>query len=314
MDTYTIRKIKQLCNTLITYPENYSERKTPLLDMNCFLQSVLNCTKAFLLSHDDYVLKQNELDTLFEMCNKRCTGLPVAYITGHKEFFGLDFYVTTDVLIPKPDTEILVDKAIRLINENNYLNIADICTGSGCIAISVLKNTKNNVFITATDISEKTLEVAKINAQKLLSPQEQNKISFIHADLFSIFSETITDSNNAHTSVLENFDIIISNPPYIPSELTTRLLEDGRSEPRLALDGDFKDTQNSEKDGTSLIKRLIPESYKRLKNGGILILETGEYNADKTECLMKKNGFINTEIFLDLAGLKRVVLGIKAEN
>ena len=109
MEEYSIRKLKKLADSLISFPEKYSEKKTPLLDMQCFLQSVLKCTKTYLFSHDDYILTEKEKSEIFKMFEKRKTGLPVAYITGHKEFYNLDFYVNPHVLIPKPDTELLVE-------------------------------------------------------------------------------------------------------------------------------------------------------------------------------------------------------------
>jgi release factor glutamine methyltransferase len=300
MQSFSIRQLKQRSKTLITYPEKYTERKTPHLDMECFLQAVLHCDKTFLLAHDDYILTQKELFAVLQMCEKRKTGLPVAYITEKKEFFNLNFHVTPAVLIPKPDTELLVEKAIELIRQRNFTFIADICTGSGCIAVSILKNIDKKIFITASDISGEALNIAKINSLNLLTHEEQANIFFINADLFQPLSKNI--------SFPDSFDLIVSNPPYIPSELTTRLLQDGRNEPRIALDGDLNyETQ----DGTGIIQKLIPQSFMKLKNNGILLLETGEYNADKTESLMKECGFIDTKIFLDLSGAKRVVYGLK---
>ena len=300
MEEYSIRKLKKLADSLISYPEKYSEKKTPLLDMQCFLQSVLKCTKTYLFSHDDYILTEKEKSEIFKMFEKRKTGLPVAYITGHKEFYNLDFYVNPHVLIPKPDTELLVEKALEYIKENNFTNILDLCTGSGCIAVSVLKNLNNKIIMTASDISENALKVAQINSRQLLTEEENKRIRFIHADLFTPLSESVFFS--------ENYDMIISNPPYVPKDITSQLLLDGRNEPRLALDGDYKCNTS---DGTGLIAKLIPESFNRLKKGGMLLLECGEYNADKTEELLKKNAFSDTKIFYDLSGLKRVVTGLK---
>ena len=218
--------------------------------MQCFLQSVLKCTKTYLFSHDDYILTEKEKSEIFKMFEKRKTGLPVAYITGHKEFYNLDFYVNPHVLIPKPDTELLVEKALEYIKENNFTNILDLCTGSGCIAVSVLKNLNNKIIMTASDISENALKVAQINSRQLLTEEENKRIRFIHADLFTPLSESVFFS--------ENYDMIISNPPYVPKDITSQLLLDGRNEPRLALDGDYKCNTS---DGTGLIAKLIPESF-----------------------------------------------------
>lgn len=228
----------------------------------------------------------------------RLKGLPVAYITQRKEFYGRDFFVSPAVLIPKADTEILVERGLSLISqlaqEKSHLRIADICTGSGCVAISLWKELTskfdmNDFIFYATDISCDALEVAKKNCFN-----HSAKIDFILADLLQ-------------DKKLVDLDVIISNPPYVPHLIAKELLEDGRSEPILALDGDCDGTQ----DGTGLIARLILQGVGALKSGGYLIMETGEYNAEITSGIMKNAGFVDVCIHRDLAGMLRVVEGRK---
>lgn len=302
---------------------------TPALDTNCILEHILQKSQTFLLVHCGAELSSDEQKQFESALVLRRTGLPVAYITGHKEFYGLDFLVTPDVLIPKPDTELLVEHAVSAASgilaggQAAPYRIADICTGSGCIAVSVLheilrdpqipENNKKSVSMTAADISRTALSVAQKNARNLLYPDAT--ISFFQGDLLNAVPET------------GQFNMILSNPPYIPADEVTELLKDGRSEPRLALDGDTDSaisaatpagsssvpgSISAAHDGLAIIRRLIPQAYQRLLSGGIFLIETGEYNAEKTAGLMKKAGFTDVQIFKDLAGQLRLTQGRKS--
>ena len=222
----------------------------------------------------------------------------MAYITETKEFYGRDFFVNPSVLIPKPDTEILVHRGIEIISkklqENSQVKLVDLCTGSGCVAVSVWKELESSFDVGkmsffATDISPDALAVAKKNCSF-----HQCDIKFLLCDLLQ-------------TKELVDLDGIISNPPYIPNKIATKLLKDGRSEPLLALDGDC----NGSEDGTGLIARLLPQGFGALKAGGFILLETGEYNAELTAKLMEQNGFVDIRIHADLSGMLRVVEGWK---
>lgn len=283
------------------------------LDINVLLEHFLQKDKTYILSHSDDELTSEQFSLLSDAVAKRKTGLPIAYITGHKEFFGYDFIVSPDVLIPKPDTEILVENAIDEIvakMENRpeiVLSVCDMCAGSGCIGISVLKNLIEEYKIpsgrlpkfTFCDISGEALQIAKQNANRLLLQNEVEEIKFIQTNLFS--------------EVPYTFDLILSNPPYIPSKMVTDLLKDGRSEPRLALDGDVgtfgEATQTN--DGLSIIRRLIPESYEHLVYNGSVLIETGEYNAKQALSLLKEQGFRCAKIFKDLEEQDRDIYGVK---
>ena len=290
MNDYTLRTFRTFATKQL---EGVSP--TPDLDVQVLLQHAMHYDKTQLLLFLDNHIPDDKLEWLYYALDQRETGLPVAYITGHKEFYGFDFYVTPQVLIPKPDTEILVERALELILEKmedssneEPLKICDMCTGSGCIGISVLKTlyavdklpVEKLPQITMVDISEPALEVAKKNVASLLPEKTLvEKFTFIQSDLFD--------------KVEGQFDLILANPPYVPSNMVDELLADGRNEPRLALDGDA--------DGTALIKKLILEACEHLAFNATILMETGEYNALQTAEFARSQGF-TTQIHTDLEG------------
>ena len=279
---------------------------TPSLDVDCLLCHVLEKNRSWILAHQDESLDELNLKKLNSFIDQRKTGLPIAYIIEKKEFFGLEFFVNKNVLIPKPDTELLIEKAIEIIEQdfqNRISKVADVCTGSGCVFISIAKqfeNTKNIKYF-STDVCHKALEVAKINSQKILGQTfTENNVQFNLADLLD--------------NVTEKFDMIVSNPPYVPRSIVNDLLLDGRREPPLALDGDacyISTTDSNYGDGMSLIRPLIKQSYERLNDGGIFLIETGEYNAHLTREYLQEIGFSDIITFDDLSGQPRVTRAIK---
>lgn len=292
---------------------------TSALDVDCLLCAVLHTNRSALLAHDEQSLSPSQYKAFCKAVEKRQTGLPVAYIVGHKEFFGFDFCVSPAVLIPKSDTELLVGLALdeiktraRSLKENAHggkaqLYIADVCTGSGCVILSIIKMLEQNrsgafkdirLACRASDISEKALRVARKNAARLLDGSAIEKPRFFCADLLGFGPPAGRVSEN-------RYDIIVSNPPYVSSKTAAELLEDGRSEPLSALDGG--------KDGLDIIRRLVPQAFMALKKGGVFLVETGEYNASETRSLMTKSGFIDIVTYNDLGGLPRVTRGTKAE-
>lgn len=296
-----------------TLNENTSlSRSTSInLDVDVFLQEIFNCDKSFLLFKRETPLNPSQESQFLFYLEQRNTGLPVAYIIGKKEFFSYQFLVTKDVLIPKPDTELLVEKAIETIEEkssqNKILTICDMCTGSGCVGISLLKYiTEKNIVpkdkipkLILADISDKALEIAKTNAKNLLSEECFENLSFIRSNLFS--------------NINKSFDLIVTNPPYVPQKESLELLKDGRREPLLALNGDIDLEGNwtGENDGLGIIKNLVPQAWDSLCPGGVLILESGEYNAIETEKIFRQTGFKHTQIFKDLSGQLRDTIGTK---
>lgn len=287
-----------------------SEGQSPVLDTEVFLKEILGCDKTYLLFHQDNKLTEDQEQKFLECLQKRKTGLPVAYILGKKEFFGYEFFVNPSVLIPKPDTELLVENALGVIKSKKSkkdipLRICDMCTGSGCVGISLMKNLYECNFepmplLVMGDISQEALNVARKNAEYLLPDEVLKRISFVRTNLFEFASEN------------DKFDLIVSNPPYVPKNQTDELLMDGRNEPRLALDGDVNPdgTPSNSCDGLEIIRFLIPQSAEYLKDGGILLIETGEYNAEATEDIMKLHSFTDTELSRDLEGQLRNVKGI----
>lgn len=296
-----------------------STSQSPLLDVEVFFEFFLGINKTQQLLNPSRSLIEKEINLLEKALEKRLLGYPVAYITGHKEFYGYDFLVSQAVLIPKPDTEILVEKAINIIlkkisEEDKTLYICDMCTGSGCIGLSILLELihKHNIPIEKlpkmyfVDISSAALEIARLNAWHLFKELSKTistellfeKMNFIQSNLFE--------------KIDENFDIVLSNPPYIPSMMVNELLMDGRREPRIALDGDVDVQTGSESisaDGLSIIRVLIRQLLSHLVLKGSFILEAGEYNIFEAEKILKSQGF-SSEIYYDLEGQPRGVTSI----
>lgn len=292
---------------------------SPILDADVILKWILKCDQTFILFHSETELSELQKNIFCSSIEKRKTGLPVAYITGIKEFFGYDFEVDKNVLIPKPDTELLVENAVNFIEEKFHaasdckiLSVCDMCSGSGCVGISILKFIEEKKIIPKSllpkiifaDISKKTLDIAKKNSLRLLSEFAFEKTVFVQSNLF----ENLGQSRNGL------FDVIVSNPPYIPYSQTVELLKDGRSEPSLALCGDIDLNGNLTNfdDGLEIIRNLIFKSVDFLNPGGILILETGEYNAFQTKKIMEDSEFKDVKIYKDLEGQFRNVSGILA--
>lgn len=283
---------------------------SPSLDVEVLMQWILKKDKSYILFHRDEKLSEEQESQLKKSISLRKTGLPIAYITGHKEFYGIDFMVSPDVLIPKPDTEVLVENSIEIIRclqdkSDHTLNILDMCTGSGCVAISIIKTLKDlhspgesNPKFTLADISNKALDIARENARRILDSETLSKVTFVSTNLFKNLKD-------------KSFDLIVSNPPYVPCDQTTELLKNGRNEPRLALDGDIdiEGNPSGTKDGLEIIRNLVSQAKSHLTENGMLILETGEYNAMETACLMKKIGFRDVKTYVDLEGDLRNVSG-----
>ena len=296
---------------------------TPVLDTEVILQHVTGFDKTRLLLNRDSELSDEQESAFMEAIGKRKTGLPVAYITNEKEFFGRNFYVDESVLIPKPDTETLIENALEIAEKiekrktfgSEDFMICDLCSGSGCIGITFLKEIETRApelhkkaKITFIDISQAALKITMLNAARIFSEGEISKAKFFRSNLFENldekFNENIDAKPGTNSATETKFDMILTNPPYIPSNEAKDLLKDGRSEPLLALDG-LSD------DGLGLIRNLIPQAYAHLNENGVMLMETGEYNAEKAAKLMKNASFRNVNIARDWAGMLRVVRGEK---
>lgn len=258
------------------------------LDAELFMMEVLNFTKVQLFTKDDYELTSEEKVSLLNMVKQRVSNIPTQYILGRCEFMGMNFYVDKNVLIPRPDTEILVERVIDWAKKNKSKSFIDMCTGSGCIAISLAKYLNINGF--AVDISKNAIKIAKKNS--ILNNVDE-KIEFIESDLFSSFS-----NNN-------NVDIIVSNPPYISSQVVETLMPEVKdNEPRNALDGGIN--------GLDFYVKIARDAVKFLNQGGGIFFEIGYDQGESVSKILKMNNFVDIKVEKDLAGLDRIVWGIKS--
>lgn len=256
------------------------------LDAEILLAHVLKCRRLSLYVDADKILPLEAIFRFNQLINQRFNNIPVAYLTGFKEFMGLNFAVNKNVLIPRPDTEILtegVGKYLRGLGGGNFL---DLGTGSGAICVSILKFVKNSRAC-AVDISEKALEVAKFNAKKF---HVEDRVEFFCGNLFSPLKGKI-------------FNVIVSNPPYIPTNEIKTLHFEVQKEPRLALDGGD--------DGLKFYRQIISDAPRFLVKDGLLAVEIGINQAAAVKTLMESVGLSNIEIFKDLAGIERVVVAKK---
>lgn len=253
----------------------------------CFMMKI---TRTQLIMQYQNYLQDSLCEEFFRLLDIRCSGTPVQHIIGTQEFMGFEFNVNDKVLIPRQDTETLVEKAIEIINEKGIKDVLDLCAGSGAIGISLSKLCKN-VNVTCSDISSEAIVVAKENGKKLGC---SNKIKFVFGDLYSPFKGKMKN---------KRFDMIISNPPYIRSEVITTLQTEVKDhEPMMALDGG--------PDGLEFYKQIIAEAPGFLTKEGILIMEIGHNQMETVQGLLAETeAFENIVGMQDLAGRDRIVMG-----
>lgn len=283
-----------------------SEIAGAAFDAQILLQYVLKQDRVFFIREPLYRLSDDEEKAYLKVIDERASGKPVSYITGEKEFMGLSFKVCEDVLIPRPDTETLVEEAISLLKGEaesgqkegrkepdvpgggRALRVLDMCAGSGAIGVSIAVYVAG-VRVTAADISAGALKMAKINAVR---NGVEDRVYFKQGNLFECIEET------------EKFDMIVSNPPYISKADVEELMIDVKDfEPRLALDGG--------EDGLYFYRRIIPEAACHLNPGGALLFEIGhDQGAAVSEMLRKSGDFKEIRVLKDLAGLDRVVCAV----
>lgn len=263
----------------------------PILKTRIILANILNESKEYLLIHEKEELSE-ELEKLYiTNIQKICNGIPLQYIINKQEFMGLEFYVDENVLIPRPDTEILVEETIDISKREGKKNILDLCTGSGAIGISIV-NSISECNITLSDISKDALEVAKENCIK---HKVEDRVTIIQSDLF----ENIDENNK--------FDIIVSNPPYIKTDVIKILDKEVQNEPILALDGG--------EDGLKIYRRIVNEAYKFLETDGYLCLEIGYDQKDEVIKLIEQTSeYKDIYSKKDLASNDRIVICKKKEN
>lgn len=275
----TVREI--LSQAVLQFKKN--EIDTPRLDAEVLLAFVLNCRRLELYTNAEKILTDEQISRFKKLIERRTGKIPVAHLIGTKEFFGLNFVVTPEVLIPRPDTEILTQCAMEFLQTwNGEKTFADLGTGSGAICISILKFCKT-ARAAAVDISEKSLEVARFNAQKF---NVDDRVNFFCGNLFEPLEG-------------KKFAAIISNPPYIPTADLKNLQDEVKKEPMRALDGGA--------DGLNFYRKIISKSPKFLLDGGLLAVEVGINQAAAVKKIFVENNFCDVEILKDLAGLERVI-------
>jgi release factor glutamine methyltransferase len=274
--------IKELLNQAVIMLKN-ENIDAPKNKARMLLQATLKKSREYLMIYDNKEVENIDRDRYIKNVKRLILGEPLQYITGIQEFMKLNFLVTKDVLIPRPDTEILVEEVIRKAENISNPVILDLCTGSGAIAVSLAKYIKN-VHICAIDISSKALEIAKKNAEL---NGVKNNIEFIESNLFDKIKE-------------RKFDIIVSNPPYIETETIKTLSKDVQSEPKIALDGG--------KDGLDFYRKIADSGSKYLNRQGYICLEIG-YNQRIAvrQILENKKRYVNINCIKDLCGNDRVV-------
>lgn len=258
--------------------------ESPKFKARLLLQYITKKTRQHLIVYDNAQISKKEQWEYFVNIEKIVQGIPLQHITHTQEFMKMDFYVDEDVLIPRPDTEILVEETIKIAKKIKNPIILDLCTGSGAIGISIAKNVKNSK-IYAIDISEKALEIAKKNAKNL---GVENQIKFIKSDLFEKIKKM-------------KFDIIVSNPPYIKKEDMNYLSEEVQKEPGIALDGGY--------DGLEFYRKIIAQAQEYLKLDSYLCFEIGyDQKIDVIEIIESEKKYKDTYSKKDLYGNDRIII------
>ncbi|MCA1951106.1 MAG: peptide chain release factor N(5)-glutamine methyltransferase [Treponema sp.] len=268
--------------------------ESPELDASLLLAFLLNKDRTWLILNHNYNCDASVEEHYKSLLERRADGESVAYITGTKEFMGLTYTVSPAVLVPRPDTEILVEQALEWLSSRNFdrpPRVLDVCTGSGCIGIT-LAYYMPNIELSLSDISYEALSISQTNAVKLLGPEGSQKVRYVQSDMLTAFlSET------------KRFDLIVSNPPYIPEARIPGLAKEVQKEPYIALSGG--------EDGLDLIRRLIPEAAILLNSGGALFIESDPDQILSIQELLKNNDFHAIESYPDLSGTLRCTKGMR---
>ena len=259
---------------------------TSQLDSEILMAKTINKDRKYILLNSNYFLNKNDLNNFFNLIKLRSLGNPIAHITNKKYFWNSEFYITKDTLIPRPDTELVIENVLNLTKQKNKIKILDIGVGSGCILLSILKERKN-FYGTGIDRSKKCLNISKINAAKL---KVISRVKFFKSDV---------DKFN-----FGKYDLIVSNPPYIKTNKLKYLERDvAKFEPKLALDGGL--------DGLSEIRKVIKKSSELIKKNGKFILEIGFDQKNKVINLLKREGFYINSALKDIANNDRCIVSTK---
>ena len=268
------KTLKQLSNT------------SSKLDSEILLSKIIKKNRQYLILNSNEELKKENIKSFDYLVKRRKKGEPIAYLINKKEFWKQNFYINQNVLIPRPDTETLVEETLKLFNVNSKLNMLDIGTGSGCILLSILKE-RRNFFGTGIDISKKAINVARFNAKM---HQLSNRVKFYNSDVDKF--------------LIGKYDLVVSNPPYIKRQDLKYLEVDVKGfEPKLALDGG--------KDGFSKITKVISKTSTLLKRNGRFILEIGFGQKKRILSILKQNNFFINKVVKDYGKNDRCVISTK---
>ena len=259
---------------------------SPELDAEILMAKSINRDRNYILLNSNNTLNKSNLDNFYNLIKSRSLGNPIAYLTNKKFFWNSEFYITNDILIPRPDTELIVENILRLTKYKEKINFLDIGIGSGCIILSILKERKN-FYGTGIDVSKKCIDITKINAA-ILKVNSRIKLYKSDVDKFN----------------LGKYDLIVSNPPYIKTGKLKYLERDvARFEPKLALDGGL--------DGLSEIRKVIKKSSELIKKNGKFVLEIGFDQKNKVIKLLNNEGFYINSVEKDLANNDRCIVSTK---
>jgi release factor glutamine methyltransferase len=258
----------------------------PLLDSEILLSESLNKSKKYILLNPKEILGKEHLNNFKRLIKRRKKGEPIAYLINRKDFWKDEFYVNKDVLIPRPDTELIVEQVLKIYSNNSQLQVLDIGTGSGCILLSILKE-RTNFYGTGIDISQKSINVSNFNAKKL---KLFNRSKFYNSDVDNF--------------EIGKYDLIVSNPPYIEL-FNLKYLDKGvvNFEPKLALNGGF--------DGFSKIRKVIMKANNLIKKNGKLILEIGFNQKNEVKKILIKEGFYINKVLKDYGNNDRCIISTK---
>ena len=258
----------------------------PQLDCEILLSNSINKDKKYIILNPKQILNDGQLSDFKNLIEKRKKGEPIAYLINKKEFWNNEFFVNKDVLIPRPDTELIIEEVLKIYSKNTHLQVLDIGTGSGCILLSIL-NERKYFHGTGIDISKKSINVSKFNAKKL---NLENRVKFFHSSVDNF--------------TLGKYDLIVSNPPYIELVNLKYLEKDiVNFEPKLALSGGF--------DGFSKIRKVINKANYLIKKNGKFILEIGFNQKNKVKEILKQEGFYINKAVRDYGNNDRCIISTK---
>lgn len=276
-------------------------------DARLLLEWCCGTERNTLLAHGERSVSSEEYERYRECIAERTKHVPLQYITGEQDFMGLSFAVNKNVLIPRQDTEVLVEEVMRYLHDG--MRILDLCTGSGCILVSLL-HYSNDCTGVGVDISEEALHVARKNAEKILGASRESGVENVDMDNAMASGKRIELIQSNLFEKLDSdgkFDIIVSNPPYIKTSVIDSLMPEVKEhEPRLALDG--------QEDGLFFYRKIIAQAGDYLSGEGMLFFEIGYDQGEEVRALMENAGYTEVEVVKDFAGLDRVVHGVYSAN